>query len=202
MTALVPQLTIEPFVGFRTWRVVPGNRAGAEPDEPVLMSLWARTIWHGPFHIAECQPNLVRRESATRVGHGSPPPHPDCSCGVYATKERDRPRGRLFWGMAPIRLTGTVLEGARGFRATKGQIVDDVELWFDQQPGMASCTFAFCDRAATHVIVRISAYQGRCADHAIEEPRASMAPLLLSDFVFAADRSFTDRYGVGARLGG
>lgn len=91
-----------------------------------------------------------RALAVCRTSHHTPP-DPRCSCGFYALKERAPIRDGEHAGFAPrlsdvmlrVRLSGSVVEGERGLRASH-QTVERVEM-------PALCTWGGCDRTPTRL---------------------------------------------------
>lgn len=140
-----PLLTIEPFLGWRSWVVVPGSQA-----EPVLRGL-AGVTWPGPQLAAECLPSL--RVTGPWASHDSSAPEVRCSCGIYATPEPSR---RWEWGSSEhrvravgwVELSGRVVEHTFGLRGQRATVVGPLSL----QLGRCTCLrLATALRPSRHV---------------------------------------------------
>jgi hypothetical protein len=99
---------IEPFIGWRAWGV-------AETASGIYLVSHGNTVWprREPL-IAACD----------RKSHQ--PPHPDCSCGIYALAvedfpyyDYDRESPFAYPVFGTIALYGVVVRGTRGYRAEK-----------------------------------------------------------------------------------
>lgn len=182
-------LTIESFTGHRLWRVAP------VAGEPMLASVTTGDSWSGPTQEARCHAGVQLIPRERRPDSGSHPgkaaPVIDCSCGLYASKEPTSPPQRMAWAAGQVRLTGRVLEGERGYRAERAEMVGDLRLIIGMGPGPAMCTTPPCREPATRVRMGSTSYLGRCSRHASDE---SMA---LDQFAGFVDAAFRKRYGVG-----
>jgi len=187
-----PQLTIEVFVGHRVWRLVP--RAG----EPMLASATNGDPWPGPELEAVCLSGVLLQPRDRRE---VPDPHPgagcpalDCSCGVYASKTAVNPPTRRVWAAGRVRLWGKVIEGAKGFRAQRVRMFDDVEIYLGMGPGPPRCTLPPCRARAVQVWTGSTSYLARCDQHGRERS------IGFGEFVTRVDSALRHRYGVGAFL--
>jgi hypothetical protein len=112
----------EPTVGWRAWLVV------QTPDGLRLSSVLYPTLWTPrQEEVAVCRPDAHGRDPADAAPHDAP--HARCSCGIYASKTPDGatsyfhgtsrgPIKPLFRVMGTVALWGTIIEGARGYRAS------------------------------------------------------------------------------------
>ncbi|MGH8874777.1 MAG: hypothetical protein ACRDVM_05940, partial [Acidimicrobiia bacterium] len=118
-----PLFSIEPFVGWRRWRVRPWQGDSGM----VLTSAVLDFVWEGPELVAGCHSRLRRtrlgRADPTGVVHRSP--DPDCACGIYTVKEPHQlgavPPG--LWVEGRLSMWGKVLEAQRGYRAEQARIM-------------------------------------------------------------------------------
>ena len=125
-----PLFTIEPFLGYRRWVVRPSSVVGGSSGEPVLGSAIVDHLWLEPEVVARCWPGRRSRfDPLTPTTHTAP--SLDCRCGIYALRD---PRG-VDWPLdaalcveGAVELSGTVLEGERGFRAQRARIVGPLEV--------------------------------------------------------------------------
>jgi hypothetical protein len=113
MSELAPDY-IEPFIGWRAWGV-------AETSSGIYLVSHGSTIW--PWReplLAVCDRNSHQ------------PPHPNCTCGIYALANGDFPYYDYDAGGGPfgypvfgqVALYGTVVRGTRGYRAEKARPVE------------------------------------------------------------------------------
>ena len=119
----VPDLMGE-IIGWRAWRVI-----GGRPEKlPMLASAtYGDTIWHpGYWTPATCS----GRSECSRSLDGRVPGE-ECSCGLYAAKDRSqlvglpygRQDGRRPKIVGEVGLAGKVIPGSQGWRGEKGRIV-------------------------------------------------------------------------------
>lgn len=116
---LPEQFGIEPFLGWRGWRV----RIEEQTGDLFLHAVGVDYQWPGRQVRAECG-----------GWRGSPQAHrspdPNCTCGIYAVKEREwlgySPAG--IWAQGWVRLWGKVVETEKGYRAGIARIEGPVEL--------------------------------------------------------------------------
>lgn len=185
-----PALTIEPFIGHRLWRVVPGTVIGGRPEHPVLRSTTRSLNWEGPELTATCR-------AQTDEGRPHPTeavPARGCVCGIYALKQPTPPPSPWVWARGPIALTGRVLEGRLGYRAERGRIIGPLRLSLGGE--RPTCLKPSCRRPADWVRVGPRLYLPRCEGHLHPEVNG-MFNLRLEEFLHHAAESFAMRYGVG-----
>jgi hypothetical protein len=188
------QLTIEPFVGHRVWRVVPGLQG------PTLAALTNGDPWTPGDQRAECHAGVLL---VPRERRESPGVHPDeaipdvaCTCGIYASRVPQTPPHRRVWARGLVRLWGRVIEGEKGYRASRARVEGDVEILLGMGPGRARCTNPTCREVASRIWTGSKSYLARCSPHA----RGRTASI--DEFMDSVDRSFRIAYGAGARLAG
>jgi hypothetical protein len=188
-------LTIDPFVGYRLWRLVPAGRYGDDPGDPILTSATTNTIWEGARQIAGCRTRLP-----IRVGRSTIRPHPerpapalDCRCGIYAMKHPMRPPRPWMWAHGAVELSGMVFEGSRGFRAGRARIIGPLEIIVGTG-SRPECLKPLCPRPAEWIRIGPTLYLPRCRQHL--EPPGSFVNLPLTDFLDRVAASFAVRYGV------
>lgn len=169
------QLTIEPFVGWRIWAIT-DPWPSEEFEGLVLRGAWGRA-WPDVELEARCLRPPIRDSSFSALlnaretnEHSESAPHPYCSCGIYA---RQPGSGDEQWvvriqhlpkAAGFIAMTGTVIEGSKGFRAERARIVGPVEVWVP----CADCG----DQAAT-VATTERDFRGRCRRHQNSEETAT-----------------------------
>lgn len=163
-----PELTVESFVGWRVWAVTLGETWEAD-SEPVLRGAWGQA-WPDPELKASCLhrpirsraflPLLKRREKAV---HATPAPDPACSCGIYA-RRANQPDDLWVSQIAHlplaggfIEMSGTVIEGSKGYRAERARIVGPLEVW-------VHCSE--CGEPASYVATNDRRFRGSCHRHA------------------------------------
>ena len=185
-------LTIEPFIGHRVWRVLP------DADGPVLAAAMSGDVWSDGDQAAECHSGvmLVPRYRRPRVdAHpGEAIPALACTCGIYASLEPMAPPHRRVWARGRVRLWGRVIEGEKGFRASRARVADDLEILLGMGPGETRCTSPACRAAADRIWQGSTSFLSRCRAH--DDGRG----VTVGEFIESVDRSVRRRYGVGARL--
>jgi len=190
--SISPVLTIEPFLGYRVWRLVP--RMG----EPVLASSTSGDPWLGPEVEASCFAEVLLQPLERRVvsdrHRTEVSPALDCTCGLYASRTPMSPPHRRVWATGRVRLWGRVIEGTRGFRAQRARVIDDVQIYLGMGPGPPRCTLPPCRDAATGVWAGSTSFLSRCDRH--DRDRA----MRFGEFEAWVDSSFRRRYGIGATL--
>jgi hypothetical protein len=128
---------VEPFTGWRVWRVVPG--AGA----PALGSVVKPTVWprREPLVAACLHRSLLPR--FRRRTHDAP--EAACECGIYAT-ELDRlgpyVEDVVVCVIGRVALWGTVVECERGSRASHAY---PLELFVPQETAASAGALAEYD---------------------------------------------------------
>ncbi len=201
-----PLLTVEPFSGWRRWKVVPREAPGPEALEPVLGSAVLTHIWSGPDAVATCrmEPDggAAGGDWAHSVGPDwdRVPPALRCTCGIYALKAR-RDLWRLesgVWADGRVELWGKVLEAERGFRAERARIVGPLLLGFACSGGTA---FAFgggaCRRTANWVMLGGVGYLALCDYHLDGSAAVGTGPALpTEEFTARVGVRMYHRYGV------
>jgi len=184
-----PQLTIEPFVGHRIWRLVPGAIAGDRPERPLRQSVARSLVWEGPTVEAAC----LNRRRALRPHPTEPSPALGCACGVYALKQPQPPPRPWVWAQGRITLSGRILEGSLGYRAGRGRVLGPMRLIIGA--AKPQCLQPMCSRPATWMRVGPRVYLPRCDAH-LRPENQQMASLPLDEFLRHATASFAERYGV------
>ena len=184
-----PQFTIEPFIGHRIWRLVPGTMAGDRPEHPLLQSATRTLIWEGPTVEASC----LRRRRAMGPHTGEPGPALGCACGIYALKRPQPPPRPWVWAQGRIALSGRVLEGALGYRANRGRVLGPMRMIIGAAD--PQCLQPMCSRPATWMRIGPRVYLPRCDAHLRPENR-QITNLALDEFLRHAAVSFAERYGV------
>ena len=111
----------EPTIGWRAWLVVETK------DGLRLQSVLYPTLWSPRREeVAVCRPG----DDATGALAPHEAPHPDCRCGIYASKAPELATpyvhthgggssGSLLRIVGKVSLWGTVIEGAQGYRASR-----------------------------------------------------------------------------------
>jgi hypothetical protein len=192
MDEVDPTLTIEPFVGHRVWRVVP------DEDGPQLAAMTNGDPWPAGDQIAECHAGVLliprHRRTAPELHGGAAIPVLECTCGIYASRDPMTPPHRRVWATGLVRLWGRVIEGEKGFRASRARVEGDVELLLGMGRGPALCTVPSCRASADRVWRGSTSYLARCRAH------DGGKGIGVAEFVDEADRSFRRRYGAGAVL--
>lgn len=189
------RLTIDPFIGYRLWRVSPGTVLGDRWDRPVLSSAIFIHHWDGPVETAVCTALKRFAGQPDRSAHrGEQAPVPWCRCGVYAMKTPMTPSRPWIWAHGKVRLWGKVLEGDKGYRASQAQVIGPLGLWAGFGP-TSTCLVPGCPHPATAVRVTQSLYIPRCEPHAVtgSEGNRMITMDALRDLTRTA---FGDRYGV------
>lgn len=176
-----PTLTLDRIAGHRVWAVIPhpGDRA------PVLASVSSDGIWSEPSATASCR-------VGTHVGRRLPVV--ECSCGVYAGKDRVTPPWRRLWAQGPVEMWGRVIEGVTGYRAEHIRIAGDLDIVVGMGPGAPRCTTPGCRESAVGVIDAGRSFVARCDVHG----RGSLVDF--DAFGALVRDAFRRRYGVGAAL--
>jgi hypothetical protein len=112
---------IEPIVGWRYWRLGGDGR---------LRSLTGRQHVWKPGQAIEATCRFVEADPRDRrlqlvPGYGARPhtsPGTDCTCGLYASRNLERLRGQILFGLrrmvvGEVSLWGSVIPGQHGYRA-------------------------------------------------------------------------------------
>jgi len=109
-------------VGWRFWKVTPESNGSVSP---VLGSVTIDSVWGDRRVEARCMDPVA----AARGGHERIPVL-ECTCGIYALKEPLMPvyAAGGVWAAGQVALTGRVLEGRRGYRAEKAEIVGSLRV--------------------------------------------------------------------------
>ncbi|MCJ7726538.1 MAG: hypothetical protein MUP76_09165 [Acidimicrobiia bacterium] len=188
--ACSPALTIEPFIGHRLWRLVPGTVVGDRPEHPILRSATRGMLWEGPTVTASCP---ARRDRG-RLHPTEAVPAQGCVCGIYALKRPAPPPRPWAWAQGPIALTGRVLEGRLGYRAERARIIGPLVLSLGGV--RPTCLKPSCRRPADWVRVGPRLYLPRCTAH-LQPEVDGMFNLPLDEFLRNASESFGERYGIG-----
>lgn len=185
------ELTITPIVAWRRW-VVSQRRLWEGGTGEVLRGAWGRA-WTDTTLTAQCLRRPVRQ--AVMVGrfldnlqqgrHSTSPPEPDCTCGIYAEKvdaltstRNPRLQNRPTVG-GFVELTGRVIEGSRGYRACRAEIIGPLELHVPC--GGRTTTTGSCPDPATIVIIRDGDPVGACDEHVRTVP--SVHRVALTDWI-------------------
>lgn len=195
-----PSLTIEPFLGYRLWRVAPAGRYAENPAEPILTSAATTTVWERRDQRAGCRIRLPSRR-----GRHTLRPHPErpapvigCRCGIYAMKTRMRPPRPWMWAHGPVELSGVVYEGTRGYRAERARLLGPLQL-IAGTGASPECLKPLCRRPAEWIRVGPTLYLPRCSDHL--EPAGTFTNLPLPRFMMLAAEAFAVRYAVAIQEG-
>jgi hypothetical protein len=124
-------------IGWRAWGVIAtAGRRPREVRDPWLLSLFHEKAWpRDDWLRAECQ---VLNEDRPTPDPCEESPGVGCHCGVYAARDRAQLAGLRQFGQAtgalytitrPLTvigecaLAGRLIEGSRGWRASKGRVV-------------------------------------------------------------------------------
>jgi len=196
-----PALTIEPFVGHRLWRVVPGILVGGRPEEPVLAGALTGEVWSTRVIRAACRAGSMlhpaeRRQEVVEAHPSTPAPVIGCTCGIYAARQPVGPPFRRVWARGRVAMWGTVIEAERGFRAQKAALIEDVGILVGMGGAAARCSIPSCRALAERIWIGSTSYLPRCGAHGGSGP--GPGPLTFDEFVAAASAAFLERYGVGA----
>ena len=185
-----PLLTIEPFVGWRRWSVVPYG----PQRSPVLASTIVGHRWGESRHHAFCTP--LEDEELPAKTHRAP--EVDCTCGVYAYKGpiSEIWSGIGLWAEGHVMLWGRVLEGRLGYRAEQAQIVAplSVRIRCEPEPGLPGWSGVLCKRRPTTVLLGRDAFVPLCEYHRRHESGEQELPPDL--FGVMVRKELRDRYGV------
>jgi hypothetical protein len=171
------QLTITPIIAWRRW-VVSQRRPWEEGTGAVLRGAWGRA-WTGPRLTARCLRPPIGTETTTfgdylhnvETGmHPTPPPEPECTCGIYAEKvdattptHIPRLEGRPTVG-GFVELSGIVIEGTHGYRAREAVIVGPLELHIPCV-GATTTVPKMCPKPATVMQSQRGDPVGACEEH-------------------------------------
>lgn len=180
------QLTITPIIAWRRW-VVTLRRPWEQGSGAVLRGAWGRA-WTDVALTARCLRPPTRPilggllDDLETARHRTPPPEPDCTCGIYAEKvnkvasiRAPRLTGRpTVAGF--VELSGLVVEGSQGYRAREAVIVGPLELEVACAGGTLDGSDS-CDNPATSILTRGEAFHGACARHAKSVPDVDRTPL-------------------------
>lgn len=206
-TTAVPELTIEPFEGWRQWEVSPRQPWEGAVDVPVLRGAWARA-WSSRSLKARCllapfRPTPILRgfqeilEQRETGQHPGPAPDPHCRCGIYALKVGVIPSTPPRLAGSPrvagfVELTGMVIEGDRGFRAEQATLVGPLDLVVPC--GGSSLGDDPCPDPPVRVATVDSAYRGLCPFHLeqLQPQRVTDLP----EWRWAISQQIEDTYGV------
>ncbi|MFQ5968530.1 MAG: hypothetical protein ACE5MI_13125 [Acidimicrobiia bacterium] len=184
-----PLLTIEPFVGWRRWSVVPYGKQYA----PVLASTILGHRWGESRHRAFCTP-LDNEEPPTQTHRA---PDPDCTCGVYAYKGplSEIWSGIGLWAEGHVMLWGRVLEGRLGYRAEQAQIMAplSVRIRCEPEPGVPGWSGILCQRRPTTVVFQERAFVPLCEYH--RKGKNGAYELASDAFGVMVRKELRDRYG-------
>jgi hypothetical protein len=177
-----------PIVGHRAWRIRFDAPAGPS-WEPILSSLTASADWPTADLMASCDRRLGRRrhEVGTRV------PVLDCSCGIYAGRSPSAVTGSGHPVVAtgPVRLSGRVIEGRRGYRAERARITGPLVV-------SLGCAHARCAEIPVFAVRGAGAVRPVCLPHLVAEPKVERV-VTLEHFAQAVCARLELRYGVEAR---
>jgi hypothetical protein len=176
--SLPVERAVEPLLGSRLWLVGPDHCDGGGA---VLIAPVAGTRWRARRLDAVCERALRPDLEAAAPPHESAPPDLECVCGIYAFKgaSRPAPRHRAPLVSGRVALSGRVVEGPRGYRAARAEIVGPLrvtlrcagsvegELWTRRpERGWESVEPGPCLFEAATLAVGEDEYVGLCAMHA------------------------------------
>ena len=183
-----PTLAVEPISGYRAWKLMPGTRLGLPAMEAVLGSRVLRSVWPGPHLEARCEGRgWSRLHGPERL------PVLDCTCGVYALKERPEMKGESgVWVIGEVALWGRVLEGSKGYRAEHAQVLGPLTV--EMSCSHATGPTTTCGGSATLVVCRETEYLPRCETHrGAPGPAVRLEPV---QFLATIAAALIRRYGV------
>jgi hypothetical protein len=194
-----PMLTIEPFVGYRRWVVRPGSVVGGDPWEPVLGSAVIDYVWVEADVEARCWPGRRSRfDPLAPTTHTAP--SLDCRCGIYALKDPASLDWPLDGGLCvegAVELSGTVLEGERGYRGQRARVVGPIEMVAACEHGLRRRPVReLCGSPPRLAVVRPDRYALACDRHAASLIVANAEPVDLAVLVSALAARLEARYGV------
>lgn len=185
------ELTITPIVAWRRW-VVSQRRHWEGGTGVVLRGAWGRA-WTDTTLAAQCLGPPVRPDmsmgrfldSMESGRHATPPPDPDCTCGIYAEKidtvvptQNPRLVRRPTVG-GFVELTGRVIEGSRGYRAGEAKIIGPLELHVPCAG--ETTTSGSCPNSATVILHRDRDPVGACEEHV--KIGSGVEPIAVDDWV-------------------
>jgi hypothetical protein len=192
-----PLLTIEPFVGYRRWVVRPSSVVGGSSAEPVLGSAIVDYLWLEPEVVARCWPGRRSRfDPLTPTTHTAP--SLDCRCGIYALRDPggvDWPLDAALCVEGAVELSGTVLEGERGFRAQRARVVGPLELRTVCEHGLRRrAVRELCPAAPKVGVIRSDRYALACEKHAATLLAGSGEPVELAALLEMVAAKLETRY--------
>ena len=115
---------IEPIIGWRYWRA---GRDGRLRSLTGRQHVWLPgTPFQARCRFADVDPDDRRFQFVS--GFGAPPhrsPGSECTCGLYASRDLDRLRGQILFGLrrmvvGEVALWGRVIPAQHGYRAEFG----------------------------------------------------------------------------------
>lgn len=201
-----------PLTGRRMWLVGPED---GHTGSAVLIAPVARAPWVGRYMEASCDEALRSRLIRERAGmlHDEPPPVLECTCGIYALKRAGWlvPRHRSPLVAGRIALTGKVIEGSRGYRAQRAEIVGPLRvtlvcagsvekgLWTRRSgTGWQPVRPRPCPFGATTLAVGSDEYVGLCRMHSAQAEDVLEGVPLLTPLGLQAQLEL--RYGVEVEI--
>ncbi len=194
-----PLFTIEPFLGYRRWVVRPSSVVGGSTGEPVLGSAIVDHLWLEQEVVARCWPGRRSRfDPLTPTTHTAP--SLDCRCGIYALRDPGGVDWPLDAGLCvegAVELSGTVLEGERGFRAQRARIVGPLEVRTACEHGLKRrAVRELCPSPPKVGVIRSDRYALACERHAATLLAGSGEPVELPTLLSMVAARLEARYRV------
>jgi hypothetical protein len=194
-----PLFTIDPFVGYRRWAVRPSSVVGGSSEEPVLGSAIVDYLWLEPTVTARCWPGRRSRfDPLSPTTHTAP--SLDCRCGIYALRDPsgvDWPLDAALCVEGAVELSGTVLEGERGFRAQRAKIVGPLELRTVCEHGLRRrAVRELCPAPPKVGVIKSDRYALACDRHAATLLAGSGEPVKLATLLEMVATKLETRYQV------